>query len=165
MKYSATMDERILEVEIGRSGEIILDGQPHHVDLQSIDGDSLFSLLMDGRSYEVFVERRDERYYVLVGGEMHAIQVEDERLRRLATLGEKTSAPTGEVPIKAPMPGLVVAVPARVGEAVKEGEGVVILEAMKMENEIRAPRGGVVKAVRISPGQTVDQGQVLAVIG
>jgi biotin carboxyl carrier protein len=63
------------------------------------------------------------------------------------------------------MPGLVVGVPAKVGEPVKMGQGVVILEAMKMENEIRAPRDGVVKAVRVAPGQAVEQGQVLAVIG
>jgi len=165
MKYTAILDDRTFEIEIERGGEIVLDGQAHHVDLQCIDGASLFSLLMDGRSYEVFVEQRDGKYYVLVEGEMHAIQVEDERLRRLAKLREKAPAPKGEVPIKAPMPGLVVAVPARVGEPVKTGEGVVILEAMKMENEIRAPRDGVVKAVRVAPGDAVNQGQVLAVIG
>lgn len=165
MKYTATIDDRAFEIEIDRSGEIVLDGQAHHVDLQSINGASLFSLLIDGRSYEVFVERRDETYCVLVEGEMHAIQVEDERLKRLAKLGEKAPAPKGEMPIKAPMPGLVVAVPARVGEAVKMGEEVVILEAMKMENDIRAPRDGVVKAVRVAPGQAVEQGQVMAVIG
>ncbi|MFQ6058403.1 MAG: biotin/lipoyl-containing protein [Anaerolineae bacterium] len=165
MKYAAIIDDRTFEIEIDRSGEITLDGRVYHVDLQSIDGVSLFSLLLDGRSYEVFVERRDGEYYVLLEGEMHVIRVEDERLRRLAKLEKKAPAPKGEVPIKAPMPGLVVAVPARVGEPVKMGEGVVILEAMKMENEIRAPRDGVVKAVRVAPGEAVNQGQVLAVIG
>jgi len=62
------------------------------------------------------------------------------------------------------MPGLVVKVPADVGESVKAGQAVVILEAMKMENQIRSPRAGRVKAVRVTAGQAVEQGQVLVVI-
>jgi hypothetical protein len=84
MKYTAIIEDHVLEIEMDQSGEIVLDGQAHHVDLQSIDGISLFSLLIDGRSYEVFVEQRNEKYYVMVEGEMHVIRMEDERLRRLS---------------------------------------------------------------------------------
>jgi pyruvate carboxylase subunit B len=63
------------------------------------------------------------------------------------------------------MPGLVVAVPVSEGQAVKAGQGIVILAAMKMENELRAPADGVVRAIRVAPGDAVDQGQALVVIG
>jgi biotin carboxyl carrier protein len=79
-------------------------------------------------------------------------------------MGTPARVPSGEVAVKAPMPGLVVAVAATSGQEVKIGQGLIILEAMKMENELRAPRAGRVKAIRVSPGQVVDKDQVLVVI-
>ena len=80
------------------------------------------------------------------------------RARRLPTL------PDGELAITAPIPGLVVRVLVAVGDAIEEGQPVVLLEAMKMENELRAMRGGVVKSVIVSAGQRVDQNAPLIVL-
>lgn len=172
MKFFVELDGTHYTVEIERPDQVTVDGEPHQVDFQcipcgevlDITRGALYSLIMDGYSHEVFVEWHDGVYEVMVEGERHLVRVEDERLRVLAGLGGPVVEATGEVAITAPMPGLVVKVPVEVGESVKAGQAVVILEAMKMENQIRSPREGRVKAVRVTAGQAVEQGQVLAVI-
>lgn len=163
MKYLVTVGDKSYNVEVGSDREIEIDGVAHQVDIQNIDGYSLFSLLLDNRSYELIVEGEGQEFRVLLEGEMYTVRVTDERTRRLGEAPARV--PSGEVAVKAPMPGLVVAVAATVGQEVKMGQGLIILQAMKMENELRAPRAGRVKAIRISPGQVVDKDQVLVVIG
>ncbi len=163
MKYVVKVGNKTYNIEVGSDGEMDIDGVPHQVDIQNIDGYSLFSLLLDNRSYELIVEREREEFRILLEGEMYNVRVTDERARRL--MEAPARVPSGEVAVKAPMPGLVVAVPVISGQKVKIGQGLIILEAMKMENELRAPRAGRVKAIRVSPGQVVDKDQVLVVIG
>jgi len=163
VKYVVTVGDKSYNIEVGGDREIEIDSVPRQVDIQNIDGYSLFSLLLDNRSYELIVEREGQEFRILLGGEMYTVRVTDERARRL--MEAPARAPSGEVAVKAPMPGLVVAVPAKPGQEVKIGQGLIILEAMKMENELRAPRAGMVKAIRVSPGQVVDKDQVLVVIG
>lgn len=163
MKYAVTVGDKSYNIEVGGDGEIEIDGVPHQVDIQNIDGYSLFSLLLDNRSYELIVEREGQEFRMLLEGKMYTLRVTDERARRLMEAPERV--PSEEVAVKAPMPGLVVAVPVISGQEVKIGQGLIILEAMKMENELRAPRAGRVKAIRVSPGQVVDKDQVLVVIG
>jgi biotin carboxyl carrier protein len=91
--------------------------------------------------------------------------VQDERVYRLAQARGKLAADTGEVQIKSPMPGVIVKTPVGVGELVKMGQTVVILESMKMENELKATRDGVMLGVLVKPGQAVEKGEVLVVIG
>lgn len=164
MKYTVQVGDRTYEIEIGPEGKVLVNGVPHQADLKNIDGHTLYSLLLDNSSYELVVEGERDEFSVLVVGEQHQVQVQDERTQRLKQV-TAAAAPTGEVTVKAPMPGLVVAVPVKPEEEVQMGQGLVILQAMKMENEIRSPRAGTVKAVRVSPGQVVEQGQVLVVIG
>ncbi len=163
MKYVVTVGDKSYNIEVGGDRQIEIDGVPHQVDIQNIDGYSLFSLLLDNRSYELMVEREGQEFRILLEGEMYTVRATDERTRRL--MEAPARVPSGEVAVKAPMPGLVVAVPAKPGQEVKIGQGLIILEAMKMENELRAPRAGRVKAIRVSPGQVVDKDQVLVVIG
>ncbi|MBI3286976.1 MAG: biotin/lipoyl-binding protein [Chloroflexi bacterium] len=164
MRYWATVGGHEYSIEIDSENKIVIDGTPHHADLQSIDGATLYSLLVDHESYDLVVDREGDTFRILLRGEMYTVSVEDERTRRLKESGP-LQAPSGEVVVKAPMPGLVVAVPAQEGSSVEMGQGLVILEAMKMENEIRTPRGGTVKSVKVTPGQVVDQGQALVIIG
>ncbi|HIQ05951.1 MAG TPA: biotin/lipoyl-binding protein, partial [Anaerolineae bacterium] len=127
---------------------------------------SLYSLLLDHASYEVVVEEgeRSKDFQVMLGGEAYAVEVEDERSRRLAQASRGLKPPGGHVAITAPIPGMVVKVQVDEGDSVKAGQSVMILEAMKMENELRAPRDGVVRAVLVKPGDHVDQDQVLVTL-
>ena len=164
MKYVAATEDHTFTIEIGRPGEVTVNDTARHVDLQPID-DTLFSLIVDGRAYEAFVERREGAYHVMIEGERHVVEIEDERRGGLRRLGEAKHDHAGEVQVNAPMPGLVVAVSVEAGQAVRAGQGVAVLEAMKMENEIRSPRDGTVKTVRVKAGEKVNQGTVLVVIG
>lgn len=162
MKYTAFIDEKAYTIEVGANNTVMVDGEPHSVDFRGIDGTTLYSLLMDNSSWELLVARNGDEYRVLINGELYVVNVQDERTRKLAR-GEAKVA-TGEIQIKAPMPGLVRGVTANVGDTVAARQGLVILEAMKMENELRAPRAGVVKEIRCKPGDKVDQGQVLLIL-
>ena len=164
MKYIARAADKEYIVEITGENAISINGRTFKVDAQSIDGDQIYSFLMGDRSYEIFVNRTETGYEVLVAGERHEVTVEDEYTQRITKLGGAMHWPKSDAQVKAPMPGLVVAVQAREGDVVKSGQGLVILEAMKMENELRTPWSGIVKAVKVSAGQTVEQGQLLMVI-
>jgi len=164
MKYAATVGDQTFIIEVNRENEISVDNRPERVDFRCIDQDSLFSLLLNQRSYEAFVEERDGVYQVLLQGRLYTVRVEDERARRLAQATRGFAPASGEIKIKAPMPGLIVAVPVEAGQAVTAGQVVVILESMKMENELKAPRAGVVGRVRARQGQSVEQNQVLLTI-
>jgi biotin carboxyl carrier protein len=164
MKYTATIGEKVYEIEIGPNNSVSINGDPHSVDFRGIEGLSLYSLLVDNQSWEVLVERSGDEFRISIGEELLLVTVEDERSRKIGKGLGKVSAPSGEVTLTAPMPGLVHEVPAQVGQEVKAGQGLVILEAMKMENELRAPRSGFIREIRVKPGDKVEHGQALLVI-
>jgi biotin carboxyl carrier protein len=121
-------------------------------------------LLLDHASYELAVDPDGEQhssYGVMVSGLRYEVRVQDERSRRLALADRSLRAPEGELAIRAPIPGLVVKTLVSPGQGVAEGETLLILEAMKMENEIRSPREGTVHEVRVESGAQVAIGQVL----
>jgi len=165
MKYIATVDGRDFTIDVDRPGEVVLDDQAHAVDLRSIDGNQLYSLILGNQSIELFVERREGRTFVLIAGDRYAVDVEDAHLKQLKAMGSQLHEEHGTVSVVAPMPGLVVRVMVEAGQAVAANQGLVLLEAMKMENEIRSPRDGVVKSVRAQPGATVSLGDLLVVVG
>jgi biotin carboxyl carrier protein len=164
MKYTALIEDKSYAIEIGTNNTVLIDGDAHSVDFRSIDGTTLYSLLLDNASWEVLVERTGDEYRVLIDGELHVVNVQDERTRKLAKVEAQFSGPPGEFSIKAPMPGLVHGVGVSVGDTVEAKQGIVVLEAMKMQNELRTPRAGVVKEIRVKEGEAVNQGQVLVVI-
>lgn len=143
---------------------VVMDGQTVPLDVQRVDHASLFSILAGGASIEAVACRLDDRLALVVDGDTVVASVRDEREMRLAQLaGPGHRANTQQV-VKAPMPGLVVAVHVEPGQTVARARGLLVLEAMKMENEILAPDSGTIKEVRVAPGQTVDHGQVLVVM-
>jgi len=165
MKYIATVNGKTYTIEINREDRILCEGVERAVDFRLIDQQHVYSLLLDNASYEALIQEREEEYWVFLRGYLFTVQVEDERERRLREASGGRPGPAGEVTVKAPMPGLIVAVPVQEGQPVRKGEKLVLLESMKMQNEIRAPRDGVVKAVRVRPGQSVEQNQILVVLG
>lgn len=163
MKYYTRVDNTEYEVEI--NGEsIVLNGEPVNVDLMRSGAAELYSVLFGGRSYEMLVNSDRFNYTINVRGVQFQVQVEDERARRMNRARRLPALPDGELAITAPIPGLVVRVLAAEGDTIEEGQPVVLLEAMKMENELRAMRGGIVKSVLVSAGQRVDQNAPLIVL-
>jgi biotin carboxyl carrier protein len=164
VSYVAAVDGQRYEVTIDPEGTVWLDGVPVEVDLQSIDGGFHYSLLLGAASHEVFVEHCDDFCMVTLDGQRYRVQVEDKRARRTRARGAGAQE-AGEAEVLSPMPGVVVAVLVGVGQEIRAGEGLLILEAMKMENEIRAPRSGTVEAVQVTAGQRVSKDDVLVRIG
>ena len=163
MKYFSRIGQREYEVEIV-DGRILVDGEPMDVDLRQSGGPELYSLLINGRSFELLIEAERFNYGVTMRGERFEVQVEDDRTRRLNVGRKMVSMPEGEYPVVAPIPGLVVKVLVEVGQVIVEEQALVLLEAMKLENEIRALRGGVVKSIDVVTGQRVEQNAILVVL-
>ena len=163
MKYYTRVDNTEYEVEI--NGEsIVLNGEPVNVDLMRSGAAELYSVLFGGRSYEMLVNADRFNYTINVRGVQFQVQVEDERARRMNRARRLPTLPEGELAITAPIPGLVVRVLVAEGDSIEQGQPVVLLEAMKMENELRAMRGGIVKSVLAAAGQRVDQNAPLIIL-
>jgi len=163
VKYYAQIGELEYVVEI-EDGEIFVDGELVDVDLSRSGVPELYSMLINGRSFEVLIEEQRQVYDVTLRGEQYHVRVEDERTRRLNEGRRRPEVPKGELVVKAPIPGLVVKVLVHEGEEIAEDQALVILEAMKMENEIRALRGGIVRKVEVSAGQRVEQNAPLLIL-
>ncbi|HEY70881.1 MAG TPA: biotin/lipoyl-binding protein [Anaerolineae bacterium] len=164
MRYLATVEGQTYEIEINGENEITVDGKPIDVDFIAVADHSVFSLILDGISYEAYVYPNETEVEVLMRGKRYPVHVEDERQIRLRQTSKDSVADTGEFLLKAPMPGLVVSVPVVMEQEVKSGDNLVILESMKMQNELKAPRDGRVTRLRVQAGDNVDQNQVLIVL-
>ncbi len=171
MFYYTTQGDESLRIEIvddpaGRTHVTLPDGTELAVDFELVQGDDFFSLLVDSQSHEVYIEKAEKPgdFNITLDGQAYPVKVETERQHRLAALAPRANLQTGEFSVKAPMPGLVTIVSVEVGQVVEQGQRLVVLEAMKMENELRAPRGGTVKALNVQPGQTVEQNRALIVL-
>lgn len=161
MKYVTTIGEREYIIEIVDERHIVLDGTLYEVDFNSVSGQPVYSLLLDGQSYESFVYSGDEGWQVLLHGTLYPALVEDEREKRLRAAAGGRIAERGEFHLRAPMPGLVVAVLVNEGQSVEKGEVLVVLESMKMQNELKSPKPGTVARVRVKGGDSVEQKQTL----
>jgi biotin carboxyl carrier protein len=165
MNYVVSLEDESFEIGLRDGGEIVVDGEAHTANMENAGGTSLYSLLVDNSSYEVHVEEREGTYRVLLLGQRYDIRVEDEGTRRVSR-ARKEARPSEDavIVLKSPIPGLIFDVPVTEGQEVKQGDILVIVEAMKMENELRAPRDGAVKATFVVPGDSVDKGQPLVTL-
>ncbi len=164
MKYIATVDDQTYEIEINAPDEITLNGQRLSVDFIAVAEQAVYSLILEGRSYEAYVDPTEEGWQVLLRGQLYQVRVEDERQRRLLQATGREIVQTGEFHLKAPMPGLVVDVPVQEGQEVEKGDVLVVLESMKMQNELKAPRPGKVTRVRVRPGDSVEQNALMVIL-
>lgn len=171
MRYHVTLAGRTLVVEPG-SGQVEIGGERIEVELERVPGTGVYSLLMGGSSYRLGAARRGGRGGGAPGtGESHwdihlrgrrlSVEVVDQRTRAVREMTGGSAGDGGPPPIRAPMPGLVVKVEVRAGDSVREGQGLVIVEAMKMENELRAEAEARVKAVHVEEGQPVEKDEIL----
>jgi len=164
MKYTVHSGESEHEVDIDREGVVRLDGVVLDADLKPSTDPTLYSLILDHRSYELRVEQQGGDYNVQLGGVTYDVVVKDERTRLLAGLKSTPDSGAGEVVIKSPMPGIVIDIPVSEGEAVEAGQTLVVVESMKMHNEFHAPRAGTIKAVRVARGAKVLQNSILVTL-
>lgn len=164
MKYYATVNDQEFVIEIGQDNQIVVNDEPFDIDFKRMPDSSVTSLLINHRSLEAVVEEKDGIWQVLIRGEQYPVLVLDERTQRLANARGSFTAPEGEVIVASPMPGTIIAVSVSEGDFVKEGDKIVILESMKMENELRAPRDGLIAQVNVKAGASVEKGETLVVI-
>jgi biotin carboxyl carrier protein len=161
MKYIATIDGKEYVVELLDDRQVIIDGTTYKIDFEAVSGQPVYSLIVDGKSHEAYVQEGEEDWQVLLRGRLYPVKVEDERERRLRAAAGGGVAEGGEYHLKAPMPGLVVTVSVEEGQEVKKGQVLLILESMTMQNELKSPRDGVVNRIRVKAGESVEQKQAL----
>lgn len=161
MKYIATINGSEYPVEIVDERHIRLNGSVHEIDFVAIGNQPVYSLIIDGKSYEAYICPEREAWQVLLIGQQYEVRVEEEREKRLNRPVNVAPIENGEFHLKAPMPGLIVAVAVQEGQEIKKGQVLAILESMKMQNELRSPRDGKVERIRVRAGDNVEQKQTL----
>jgi biotin carboxyl carrier protein len=154
--------EFLFEVTGESSALLVLNGEETVLDIARVGGHD-YSVLSGGRAYDLSLARDGERVKAAYGGGFFEFTLVDEKKRRRSGgTGAESAVHSGDV--VSPMPGKVVKVHVTPGQAVKAGEGIAVVEAMKMENEFKSPKDGVVKKVNAKVGDSVEGGAVLAVI-
>ena len=161
MKYFVSITGRTHEVVIDQ-GRVTLDGEPLDAALMPSEGGAVRVLrLGDARHRLVPSLAGRHDWSIQVGGERIQTEVVTERTQAIRELGAAVGATGATAHVRAPMPGLVVKVEVDVGQIVTPGQGIVIVEAMKMENELTAETDSRVAGIRVTAGETVEKGQVL----
>ena len=166
MAFIAKLGEQSYSVEIEEIGKslyrVAIDGNDFLVDGKKT-GRTNYSLIVDNRSFEIEVDNSEDEYRVLVDGRNYRVHLVDERRVRVGG-GQSDIDLQGRQKVSVPMPGKVIAVLVSEGDNVERGQGLVIVEAMKMENEVRSPIAGEVKEIKVKPGDAVEGGAVLVVV-
>lgn len=158
MKYVTIINNEQYEIEIDKDGGVLLNGEPRDVDFLNLGG-SLYSVITQNQSLEVVIDDEDNKIEVMMNGRLYETQVLDERALLMAQRKGGLGNNSGEV--NSPMPGLIVKVSVENDQNVHQGQTVVILESMKMQNELKAPISGTITAIHIEAGQTVDKNALL----
>jgi len=162
MKYFVTLrgEEHVVEID-GRT--VTIDGESTNVTLENLPGTPVKLLTVGGRVHRVLVALGASRssYQLSVAGYRFDAEALNERAKVIRDMAGLSAKAAGPAPLVAPMPGLIVRINVGPGDPVRAGQGLVIMEAMKMENELRASASGTVKSVHVSPGSTVEKGALL----
>ena len=162
MKYLVQVGTRSVEVTLDGDG-LVADGRRVQARTADVPG-SPVRLVTIGDAVHRVVARRGEgrgQYTLRIDGWRFDVEALDERSRAIRDASARSGAASGPAPLKAPMPGLVVRVLVQPGDIVQAGQGLVVMEAMKMENELRATRAGTVVKVLATPGSAVEKGSLL----
>ena len=163
MKYLTTINDTEYVIEIIDEKNISINGKILTVDFESVNGQPVYSLIIDGKSHESYVYPDEANWQVLHRGMSYQVMVVDEREKRLRQAGSGVQE-GGEFHLRAPMPGMVVSVPVSDGEPVKKGQVLLILESMKMQNELKSPKDGTINRIKVKAGEKVEQKQTLLTV-
>ena len=167
MAYIAAIDGEEYRIDItevsGKNLFILTVGEKkYNIDVVHSEH-SLYSMLLDGKSYEIDLDAKDGICNILVNGEHYSVNVINEKKKALWKKSRETET-EGKQSIITEMPGKVVKIFAEVGKQVKQGQGMIVVEAMKMENELKSPKDGKVIEINVKEGETVEGGTTLVVI-
>jgi len=157
MKYVTTIEGREYIVDIIDEHRVSVDGVDYQVDFMPVGDQPVYSLVVNGESVDAHVYLNEDAWQVLFRGSLFTALVEDEREKRLRAALAGKVAEHEDFHLKAPMPGMVVSVPVAEGQVIQKGNVLVILESMKMQNELRSPRDGKVVRLRVKVGDRVEQ--------
>jgi biotin carboxyl carrier protein len=171
MKYFTEIDGEPFEVELLDDHSLSVNGEVFNFNVQQGNRPENFSLILDGKSHQTWIESIEHQrntaapsLRVHLHGFDYEVICENERSRQLRQFAAAESIRDEEGYLTAPMPGLVLQILVEPGQQVNKGDGIVIVEAMKMENEIRATQAGKIKSIHVKPRQAVEKGEILAVI-
>ncbi len=166
MKYVVQLDDDRKSVAVDADGVRYEADSAVHAELSDIEGSPVRMLKIGTHVYRVVAQKRQGRgkYTLWVDGYRLETEALDERTRAIRDLSAATAGPVGPAPILAPMPGMIMRVSVIAGDRVEAGQGVVVMEAMKMENELRATSAGTVRSVEVSPGTAVEKGALLVAL-
>jgi biotin carboxyl carrier protein len=163
-KYFAEIAGVEYQIEILSDKRVVINGEPYEFNFQGLRQHLSYSLLLEGKSFEINIYQENGVWEVLLRGNQYSVQVEDERERRLRMAAGQASKQEGKIILQAPMPGLVIEIPVKEGQEVDEGDVLVILESMKMQNELTAPQAGRITRIQAKVNAHVDRKQVLLVL-
>ncbi len=160
-EYIVTVKDKKNLVKISENSEITINDRPHHYELIRIKNYS-YRLLIDQKIYDISaVKINSDKYLVSLEGYTYETLVRTSLQERATKVIEQQGSVHHLREIKAPMPGMILKIKRKPGDNIKLGESIIILEAMKMENDIKAPASGIIKNIYISEGSTVEKGAKL----
>ena len=162
MKYVVKVGDEDIEVVL-EPGEATVDGVARVAHVVDVEGTPVRMVTIDDEVHRVVARRGATRgrYTLWLDGFRYEVEALDERARAIRELSGAAAGPSGPAPLIAPMPGMIVRIAVQVGDQVQAGQGLVVMEAMKMENELRATAAGTVRAVLAVAGTAVEKGAVL----
>jgi pyruvate carboxylase subunit B len=162
VRYIVQVGDERREVEVA-GDSVVVEGEETAARLADVPGTPVRLVTLGDEVHRVVARRHPGRgrYTLWVDGFRYEVEALDERTRAIRDLSAASGVAAGPAPLVAPMPGLVVRVSVAEGDAVAAGQGLVVMEAMKMENELRAPAAGRVVRVLAAPGMAVEKGAVL----
>ena len=168
MRYHVTIGARTHLIDV-EGGAVTVDGERLETHWDQIPGTPLVHLLLGKESWTVACQQLDDtgpprRWAMGAAGERFEVDVQDDRAKQIEALTGQGRRPAASGVVKAPMPGLVVRVEVSAGQEVEAGAPLVVVEAMKMENELRAPRRGVVAQIHVTAGDRVEKGAALVTL-
>ncbi|MEO5817210.1 MAG: biotin/lipoyl-containing protein [Gemmatimonadaceae bacterium] len=162
MKYVVKVGDT--DVDVALDGDVVtVDGVSSVAHVNDVEGTPVRMVTIGNEVHRVVARRGESRgrYTLWLDGFRFEVEALDERTRAIRELSDAAKGPTGPLPLIAPMPGMIIRVAVQVGDTVVPGQGLVVMEAMKMENELRATSAGTVKAVLAQAGTAVEKGAIL----
>jgi len=164
VKLEVEIGGKTRTVEFSRIGERLswaIDGKPVEADALEVSA-GVYSILIEGRSFEARIEPASQGARVVVAGREYSASVRDPR--QWKRHGGAAREAEGRQQVLAPMPGKIIRILVKAGETVAAGQGLLVIEAMKMQNEVRSPKSGTVERLLVNEGQTVTAAEILAIV-